>query len=332
MADRTPSDQGAIVGVCLYPGVWASSATLAKDLVHLASSIARSRPGSRSIQGRFLGPQAGDVPTADGTPLPAQRPWDDADVDVLTLPSVALPWLERTRRPSGLTSWVTGQHQRGALVIALGTGSQLLADTGLLDGQVATTHWASVQRCRAEFPAVTWTADQRLAVTGRLVTARDTGAAATAICHAIGRVLGVPIAERTYQYALIHEPGAQALPLLHTVGLRDHGDPQVLQVQQWLETRYREPLTATQAAQLVHMSSRQLRRRFLTATGLTLIGYLTEIRLAHARRLLLSTNQPAAAIAHQVGYHDPSTFTALFKEHHHMTPGTYRATADRILA
>lgn len=330
MADRTPPD--AIVGICLHPGVWASSAGLAKDLVHLAAVIARARPGSRGIHGRYLGAQAGDVATADGTPLPAERSWEQAEVDVLVLPSVALPWLERTRRPPGLGDWVTAQHERGALVLALGTGSRLLAETGLLDGQAATTHWASVDRCRAEFPAIYWTADQRLAVTDRIVTALDLGAAATAICHAIGRVLGVPIAERAYQYSLIHEPGTPALPLLHTVGLHNHGDAQVLQVQQWLETHYGEPLTATEAARLVHLSPRQLQRRFHTATGLTLIGYLTEVRLAHARRLLLSTNEPTSRIAHQVGYHDASTFTALFKQHHHVTPGTYRSTADGILA
>lgn len=330
-ADRTPGGGAATVGVCLYPGVWGSTASLAKDLVHLASVIAQARSGTRDIKARFLGARAGKVPAADGTRLLAERSWDRADVDVLVLPSLALPWLERTRRPPGLADWVTHQHRHGALVLALGTGSQLLAETGLLDGRVATTHWASVERCRAEFPAVDWTETQRLAVTGRLATARDLAAGAMAICHAIGRVLSVAIAERVYQYSLIHEPGTPALPLLHTVGLRDHGDVQVLQVQQLLEDRYGEPLTAADAARLVHLSPRQLRRRFLAATGQTLIAYLTEIRLAHARRLLVSTGEPSSRIAHLVGYNDASTFAALFREHHQMTPGTYRRTAGGTL-
>jgi hypothetical protein len=40
-------------------------------------------------------------------------------------------------------------------------------------------------------------------------------ASATALCHVIGRVLSVSIAERTYQYSLIYEPGSEALLLLH---------------------------------------------------------------------------------------------------------------------
>lgn len=107
----------------------------------------------------------------------------------------------------------------------------------------------------------------RLAVTGRLVTARDMSASATALCHAIGRVLGAPIAERTYQYSLIYEPGAEALPLLNTIPLRDHGDAQVLTVQEWIEAHYGEPIAAEGVARIVHMSPRNLRRRFLDATG-----------------------------------------------------------------
>lgn len=235
--------------------------------------------------------------------------------------------MEPARQPPGLSDWIAGQHRRGCLVLALTTGSWLLAETGLLDGHTATTHWACLERCRRQYPRVNWTSEQRLAVTGRLVTARDMSASATALCHAIGRVLSAPIAERTYQYSLIYEPGADALPLLHTIPLRDHGDAQVLMVQEWIETHYGEPVAAEGVARMVHMSPRNLRRRFLDATGKTLVDYLTEVRLARARALLLSSNEAVSQIAYRVGYEDASTFTALFKKRHGLTPSAYRKTS-----
>lgn len=330
MAERT--SKSARVGICLYPGVWASSATLAKDVVQIASVIARARPGSGSIEAQFLGAEPSEVATADGLSIRAEDAWDRADVDLLVLPSLAIPFLEPARRPRGLSDSIARQHDRGCSVLAITTGSWLLAETGLLDGHTATTHWASLERCRGQYPRVSWTSEQPLAVTGRLVTARDMSASATALCHVIGRVLSAPIAERTYQYALVSETGADALPLLHTIALRDHGDAQVLAAQDWLEAHYGEPIVADRVARMVHMSARNLRRRFLDATGMTLVAYLTEIRLARARALLLATNEPVSQIAYRVGYEDASTFTALFKERHGSTPSAYRKSSTGPLA
>lgn len=322
MAKRTT--KSARVGICLYPGVWGSSASLAKDLIHIASVIARARPGSGTIEARFLGVEPNEVATAGGPSIRAEEAWDRADVDALVLPSLAIPFLEPARRPPGLSDWVARQHQRGSMVLAITTGSWLLAETGLLDDHAATTHWASLDRCRRDYPRVKWTSEQRLAVTGRLVAARDMSASATALCHMIGLVLSAPIAERTFQYSLIHESATEALPLLHTIPLRDHGDVQVLAVQEWLEVHYGEPISAEGVARLVHMSPRNLRRRFIDATGKTLVEYLTEVRLARARELLLSTNEPVSQVGYRVGYEDASTFTALFKERHGLTPSAYR--------
>lgn len=166
MAKRPTSSRNAHVGICLYPGVWGSSANLAKDLVQIASVIAQARPGSGRIEARFLGAQPGDVSTASGTSMRAEGAWDHADVDVLVLPSLAVPFLEPGRQPPGLASWIVREHQRGCLVLAITTASWLLAETGLLDGHTATTHWACVDRCRRQYPRVDWTSEQRLAVTG----------------------------------------------------------------------------------------------------------------------------------------------------------------------
>lgn len=312
------------VGICLYPGVWGSSASLSKDLVHIAKVIAQARPHSGSIEARFLGAAPHEVVTASGAAIRAEEAWQGAEVEVVVLPSLAIPFLDPARRPPGLADWVARQHQRGCLVLAITTGSWLLAETGLLNGHPATTHWACLERCRLHYPQVKWTSDQRLAVTGRLVTARDTSASATALCHLIGRVLTAPVAERTFQYSLMYGDGQEELPLLHTIPLRDHGDTEVLSVQEWIEAHYGQDIAAAGLARRVHMSPRNLRRRFLQATGKTVVGYLTDVRLARARALLLSTNEAVSQVAYRVGYEDASTFTALFRERHGTTPSAYR--------
>ncbi|WPB82848.1 AraC family transcriptional regulator [Archangium violaceum] len=58
-----------------------------------------------------------------------------------------------------------------------------------------------------------------------------------------------------------------------------------------------------------------------------MLAYLTGIRLARARALLLSSDEAVSQIAHRAGYEDPSTFTALFKQHHGQTPSAYRKSS-----
>lgn len=322
----------ARIGICLSPGVWASSATLAVDLTRIAGIIARARPGVRGVEPVLLGPRPGPVKTAGGTVLRAEAAWAHTDVDVVVVPSVALPFLESAGRAPGLAEWLARQHRRGSLLLAITTGSWLLAGTGVLDGHIATTHWAALERCRRLSPRVRWTSSQPLAVTGRLITARDMSAASTALCHLLGRVVNAAVAERTYQYALVSASGDDALPLLHTVPLREHGDAQVLAAQDWLEQHSSEALTMERLARTVHMSARNLRRRFVTATGRSLVEYLTEVRLARARARLLSTTEPVSQIAYGVGYGDASTFTALFKQRHGLTPSAFREAAAGSVA
>mgnify|MGYP000571707918 CR=1 FL=1 len=327
MGKRTNTKRIARVAICLYLGVWESSASLCRDLLQIACSIAKARPGNGELEIKFLSSQSGDVQTASGTLMRAESTWEHSEADVIILPSLAIPFMESEHQPRGLADWIIGQYQKGCMVLAITTGSWLLAETGLLDGQTSTTHWASVTRCHRQYPKINWTSEQRIATMGRLITARDIYASTAALCHVIGRILSVPIAERTYEYSLIHMPGSETLPLLHTITLHDHGDNQVLKVQTWLEANYSKAISAEKIADMFHMSPRNLRRRFRKATGKSLSIYRTEVRLAQARMLLLLTDESTSQIAHHIGYENASTFIALFKQHHGLTPNVYRKTS-----
>ena len=76
-------------------------------------------------------------------------------------------------------------------------------------------------------------------------------------------------------------------------------------------------------AQACAMSDSQFIRRFHAAFGMTPGGYLQNLRLNGARRLL-SQGMALADAAHSMGFADQAHMQRAFKVHHAMTPGTYR--------
>lgn len=98
----------------------------------------------------------------------------------------------------------------------------------------------------------------------------------------------------------------------------------VEQVVDYLKKHYTEDININNVAAAVHFSPYYLSRLFKEEIGLTIIEYLTEIRLAAARDLLENTDLNLNQVALQSGYQDQSYFSRLFKKHIGITPNEYR--------
>lgn len=78
------------------------------------------------------------------------------------------------------------------------------------------------------------------------------------------------------------------------------------------------------AAGLAYMSEPTFSKYFKRCTGLTFSSMVKRLRVAHARRLLDSTDLPVSSIATKCGYKNISNFNRQFLEEVQMTPSQYR--------
>lgn len=85
-----------------------------------------------------------------------------------------------------------------------------------------------------------------------------------------------------------------------------------------------DPLTLTELAALVHMSTYHFLRRFSGSTGSSPMRYLTGLRMQRARELLSGGDLPVSAVATACGYSTAAAFTAAFRRHHGVSPRVYR--------
>lgn len=74
----------------------------------------------------------------------------------------------------------------------------------------------------------------------------------------------------------------------------------------------------------VHLNSQYISQLFKNEIGVNFLTYLTNIRMEHAKKLLLSTSLSIAEVSEQSGYGDYRVFTKVFKKSEGITPSQYR--------
>jgi len=92
----------------------------------------------------------------------------------------------------------------------------------------------------------------------------------------------------------------------------------------YIDANYDKPIGLADIARASYMSVSRLAHVFKEQMGITLIDYLTSVRIERAKQLLLATTQNCTEICFQVGYNNQSYFTRTFKRLVGMTPRQFR--------
>ena len=99
----------------------------------------------------------------------------------------------------------------------------------------------------------------------------------------------------------------------------------VLKVISYLERNYMNPISLDTIASLLNLSKDYMCALFKKATGQTIIGCLTSIRMGHARQYLIQyPERKVLDIAKMCGFESPSYFGKIFKKELGITPEGYR--------
>jgi AraC family transcriptional regulator, transcriptional activator of pobA len=106
--------------------------------------------------------------------------------------------------------------------------------------------------------------------------------------------------------------------------LRLDGEPLLAEVFDVIERRFAEAISLRDVAAAVGLSSGHLTTLVGRRTGRTVQQWITERRLAEARRLLTETDATVAAIAVRAGYRDAGYLTRRFRAAHGSTPQAWR--------
>lgn len=304
------------IGIVLYPGAQLSAAMGMADLFHVAAQVAeRAHQGAPPLRIRSL--------ETDAAGHPALPDEDDDPCHVLILPpSLQAPIAPDVAAP--LADWLRKRHGDGTILASVCGGAFLLAETGLLKGRTATTHWNYAEDFRQRFPDVDLDTDRLIIDGGDILSAGGLMSWTDLGLKLVDRFLGPVVMAQTARLMLVDPPGREQRYYSGFAPRLTHGDTAVLKAQHFLQsTEGREARLATLAEQ-AGLEERTLLRRFQKATGHTTTEYAQRLRVAKAQELLQFGRLPVERIAWEVGYSDTGSFRKIFHRIVGLTPGEYR--------
>jgi two-component system response regulator YesN len=97
----------------------------------------------------------------------------------------------------------------------------------------------------------------------------------------------------------------------------------------YIDANYNKPITLADVARASHLSVSRLAHIFKEQMGITIIDYLTNVRIERAKQLLLATDQNCTEVCFEIGYNNQSYFTRTFKGLVGMTPRQFRVGNQR---
>ncbi|WP_200938884.1 GlxA family transcriptional regulator [Modestobacter sp. Leaf380] len=267
------------------------------------------RPGSiRTDEGLTLGEVAG--------------PEAAAGADLVVVPS----WSADGRRAQpDLVDLLVTAHARGATVVGLCLGALVVADTGLLAGRSAVTHWQAFDAMARRHPDVALDTSVLYIDHGDVLTSAGTASGIDACLHLVRTRLGATAANQVARSLVVapHRLGGQAQYIERPLPASTERDP-IADVQEWALTRLEGSLTVAELAAAAHMSRRTFIRAFQASTGTTPAVWVRSRRLDLARRLLESTDRPVDQVATACGFGNPVTLRQAFAAAFRTSPSEYR--------
>ena len=282
-----------------------------------------SLPGECNYQLVVCAAEPGRLTTTAGFELNVEQGLEALlDAQTIIVPSWHNP---DQRPPQALLDALVAAHERGAHLVGLCLGAFVLAEAGLLDGRLATTHWAWARVFAERFPAVRLDADVLYVDDGNLLTSAGTAAGIDCCLHLLRQHCGAKVANKVARRLVVppHRQGGQAQfieqPLPATAR-----DDRLSDLLDWVRANLDQPHSLDSLADKVLMSRRSFTRHFRQLTGTTVGDWLLAERLALSQRLLESTDQPIDSIAELAGFGSPVSLRHHFGRSFAVSPSSYR--------
>lgn len=224
-----------------------------------------------------------------------------------------------------LTKFLQHAARYGCILYGIDQWAIILAESGVLDGYAATTHWETIPAAQHRFPNVSFE-EKNLVVDRNRVTSPGHTACLDLLVNLIAEHasndLSIAVANELIHSRLRPEGDQQRLSYFSPkIGQNSYIDFALAIMRNSIE----QPRKISAIAREVGVSTRQLELRFQSEFDLTPSSYYTRLRLSAARQYLVYSNMAILNVAFSCGFSSHGAFSRSFRNEFKMTPTEYRS-------
>jgi transcriptional regulator GlxA family with amidase domain len=212
-------------------------------------------------------------------------------------------------------NWLKECSENKIIVCSICNGAFALGHAGLLKNTECTTHWRRVGELQTQFPQAKVVADVLYIKSNDVYTSAGISA---------GIDLALAILE-SFKGAFFTHKVARGLVVYHRrsgkhkqqsvyLDYRNHINPQIHEVQDYLIDNLSKENSIESLAALVGMSPRNLARVFKEKTGSTVLEYLTLLRKEYASTMLNNPEYTIEYIASKCGFKSARQLQRILKK------------------
>jgi transcriptional regulator GlxA family with amidase domain len=317
------------VTVVLLEDGLSSTAVMPVEIFHSAGALwntLRDEPVEPAFRVTTVTLDGGPVKSATGFSLMPQKSIDEIDrTDIIVVPTSGLELDTKLVEHSAILPWLRRHYQQGSYLAGVCMGAAYLAEAGLLDGKMATTHWAVSDDLARRYPKVDWRPDLFVTEDSRLLCSGGLYAAIDLSLYLVEKLCGHELSVQCAKAMLlpmprINQSGYAVLPVA-----RPHDNERIRAVEGWLQANFRDNVSIQTLADRAGLAARTFVRHFKAATGRLPAAYQQALRIEAAKAMLEHDSKPIQRVSSDVGYDDVAFFRGLFKRATGMTPAEYRA-------
>ncbi|WP_020208220.1 GlxA family transcriptional regulator [Gilvimarinus chinensis] len=313
------TDKAIEIALVLYPGVQQAAVLGITDLLATANRMAALGNTGLSFTVSQWQLDKNSPPKKVATASPDKT---QALAAVILPPTLEDP--AQVSVPQPFIDWLNDNHSQGSVICSICGGAFLLAQSGMLQGRTATTHWMFSDQVASRYPEVRWDTERLIVDDGDIITAGGAMSWTDLGLRLVAKFLGPRVMLETARTLLIDPPGREQRYYRTFSPKLNHGDKAILKVQHWLQSTDAKEGSVPMMAEKAGLEQRTFLRRFQKATGLTSTDYCQHVRVSKAQNELQLSRTPIETIAWQVGYKDPASFRKVFTRIVGLGPGEYR--------
>jgi transcriptional regulator GlxA family with amidase domain len=307
------------------------------EVFRSAGLALKDRRAASPYETQIVAAKQGPVRTSCGLAIVATHSFANAvrEVDTLIVAggvmdaALADPEL-LVRADPELLAFVRATAPNARRVVAIGTGTFVLAVAGLLDGRHATTHWRACKELAAHFPAIRVDTAHLIVKDGKFSTSAGASAAldqALALVEEdFGKDIAMAVAHRKVMF--LRRTGGEPHVSAH-LAAQMVGHEGIAKLTAWILANAAKEISVDMLAERGAMSARSVARLFSREVGMSPARFIEKARVEVARRLLEESDLRVEQIARKAGFGGEERLRRAFRRHFHMSPREYHEQVAR---